>query len=491
MNKTSLALVVTALFWSVPCLGQPAGLPALSGLELAADKTDIERFRIPLNETFSASTFAYTVTVDASYTAYVLVTGRTAPGGRDSLAINGTPVGPGEPHKVALSAGVNTIDIVVASGQGGPSRTYRLTVTRKDMSGEYRTEPLGKGMWRIGDFGGFVANEDMYLIEGSERAILFDTGMGRGDLAGVVRSLTSLPVDVALTHGNRDHFLQVDRFPDRAVYMSAKDITRMPPALVTAKYKWVKDGDVLDLGGGRRFVVAEVPGHSLGSVLYIDMANKVAIIGDAISSGSMVYMFSPTCAALDEYLAGLKKLEVRVSALDGLTLLVGHHYQERTPLEGRAGKQLITDMRTAAEKVLRGELAGTPARTGRDGRVTELAQLTVGLAGLWYNPKNLVTDPAALGFLDVRTPAGNPVIPRPIFSSLQTSYAATVPPDVASIDIVPTAYNPKRRGITINGKTVASGSTFVGALGRGETTFAIAVTPEAGPVRTYTVVVTR
>ncbi len=491
MNKTSIAWLVAALFCAVPCLGQPAGLPALSGLELAADKTDIERFRIPLDEAFSASALAYTATVDASYTASVFVTARTAPGRRDSLAINGTPVGSGEPHKVALSAGVNTIDIVIAAGTGGPSRTYRLTVTQKDMSGEYRSEPLGRGMWRIRDFGGFVANEDMYLIEGGERAILFDTGMGRGDLAGFVRSLTRLPVDVALTHGNRDHFLQVDRFPDSTVYMSAKDITRLPPALVTAKYKWVKDGDIIDLGAGRRFVVAEVPGHSLGSVLYIDMANKLAITGDAISSGSMVYMFSPTCAALDEYLAGLKKLEARVSTLDGLTLLVGHHYQERTPLEGRAGRQLITDMRTAAEKVLRGELAGTPARTGRDGRFTELAQLTVGLAGLWYNPRNLVTDPAALGFLEVRTPAGRPVIPRPVFSSLQTSYTATVSPDVASVEIVPTAYDPKHRGIAINGKAVGSGATFVGELGGGDTSFAIVVTPETGPVRTYTITVTR
>jgi hydroxyacylglutathione hydrolase len=491
MNKTSIALLVTALFCASPCLAQQAGLPSLVGLDLAADKSDIERFRIPIDEAFSASTLAYHSTVDASYTAYVLVTAKTAPGRHDILSINGTPVGSGEPHKVALSAGVNTIDVSIAAGDGGLSRTYRLTVTRKDMSGEYRSEPLGKGMWRIQDFGGFISNEDMYLVEGSERAILFDTGMGRGDLAGYVKSLTRLPVDVAITHGNRDHFLQVDRFPDSTVYMSAKDVTRMPPALVTTKYKWVKDGDVIDIGAGRRFEVAEVPGHSLGSVLYIDFANKVAITGDAISSGSMVYMFGTSCAALDQYLGGLRKLEARVSALDGLTLLVGHHYQERTPLQGRAGKQLITDMRTAAEKVLRGELTGTPARTGRDGRFTELRQLTVGLAGLWYNPANLVTDPAALGFLEVRTPAGQPVIPRPIFSSLQTSYTATVAPDVARVEIVPTAYDPKHRGITINGKAVGSGATFVGELGRGETPFAIVVTPEKGPVRTYTIVVTR
>jgi hypothetical protein len=45
---------------------------------------------------------------------------------------------------------------------------------------------------------------------------------------------------------------------------------------------------------------------------------------------------------------------------------------EKVPLRDKAGKQLITDMRIAAEKVLRGELAGKPARTVRDGRVTHI-----------------------------------------------------------------------------------------------------------------------
>ena len=307
-----------------------------------------------------------------------------------------------------------------------------MTVTRKDLSKEYWSEPIGKGMWRIQDFGGYIGNEDMYLFEGKDRALLFDTGMGRGDLAAYVGKLTKLPVDVAISHGNRDHFLQVDQFPNSTVYMSELDVTRLPPELVTPRYKWIKGGDVIDIGAGRKFEVIPVPGHSLGSVLYVDFTNKIAITGDAISSGSMVYMFAPSCAALDEYLAGLKKLEERIKGLDGLTLLVGHHYQERTPLKGAAGKQLITDMRIAAEKVLRGELEGKPARTGRDGRFTELRQANVGLAGLWYNPKNLVTDPAALEFLKVQTGAGKNVIPRPVFSSFQTEYTAAVAGDAGT-----------------------------------------------------------
>jgi para-nitrobenzyl esterase len=79
-------------------------------------------------------------------------------------------------------------------------------------------------MWRILDFGGHIGNEDMYLIEGKDRAILFDTGMGRGDLGAYVKRLTKLPVDVAITHGNRGHFLQVDQFPDSTVYLSELDV---------------------------------------------------------------------------------------------------------------------------------------------------------------------------------------------------------------------------------------------------------------------------
>jgi glyoxylase-like metal-dependent hydrolase (beta-lactamase superfamily II) len=491
MNQARVSWVLIVLLFTGICLAQVKGSVTLTGLELAADKTDIERLPIKLNEKFSPSTFNYTVTVDASYTANMFITPKLSSGDYGSLKINGADVKPGEPYKVKVNPGENKFSITLAPNGGGAANTYNLAVTQKDLSKEYWSEPLGKGMWRIQDFGGCIGNEDMYLIEGKDRALLFDTGMGTGNLAAYVKTLTKLPVDVALTHGNRDHFLQVDQFPDATVYLSELDVTRLPPALVTPKYKWIKEGDVIDIGAGRKYEVIEVPGHTLGCVLYVDFANKIAITGDGISSGSMVYEFAPTCAALDQYLDGLKKAEARFKGLDGLTLLVGHHYQEKTPLRGAAGKQLITDMRTAAEKVLSGELVGKPAQTGRDGRFTELRQANVGLAGLWYNPKNLVTDPAALGFLKVQTAAGKPVIPRPIFSSFQTSYTASVTGDVAKVEITPTAYWPNHKGITINGKPVKSGAAMVVDLSNGENKLDIAVTSEKGSVRTYTIVITK
>lgn len=471
-------LLTGILLASAPALAQE-----LASLELHAVKTDIEHLPIKTDRPFAPATLNYSVTVEASYTDFLLVNARPSSGA--SLSINGNAATPGQDTKVPLALGENRITVTA-----GGSKTYQINVTRKDLAKIYTSEPIGKGMWRIKDFGGYIGNQDMYLIEGQNRAVLFDTGMGRGSLGEYVATLTKLPVDVAITHGNRDHFLQVDQFPNSIVYMSELDVTRLPPQLVTPRFHWVKGGDVIDLGG-RRFEVVNVPGHSLGSVLYIDFANKIAITGDAISSGSMVYMFAPTCGALDEYLDGLRKLEQRLKPLDAITLLVGHHYQERVPLNGKAGKQLITDMRIAAEKVLRGEAEGKLTTNTRDGRSVELRQLNEGLAGLWYNPKNLRTDPAALEFLDIRTTSGQYVIPRPVFSSFQRDYAAVVDPSATAVEITPTAYWPNHKSISINGRRARSGAPFAAVLNNGENKFEIAVTPAEGAARTYTVTLTK
>ncbi|MDQ2683909.1 MAG: MBL fold metallo-hydrolase, partial [Chloroflexota bacterium] len=44
-----------------------------------------------------------------------------------------------------------------------------------------------------------------YLVLGSARAALIDTGMGVGDIRALVESLTSLPVIVLQSHAHNDH----------------------------------------------------------------------------------------------------------------------------------------------------------------------------------------------------------------------------------------------------------------------------------------------
>ena len=45
----------------------------------------------------------------------------------------------------------------------------------------------------------------IWLVEGREKALLVDTGLGVGDLRGEVEALTDKPVIVANTHGHGDH----------------------------------------------------------------------------------------------------------------------------------------------------------------------------------------------------------------------------------------------------------------------------------------------
>ena len=52
-----------------------------------------------------------------------------------------------------------------------------------------------------------------YLLAGTKQALLIDTGLGVCDLFSAVRSLTSLPVTVALTHAHWDHIGGCNEFP--------------------------------------------------------------------------------------------------------------------------------------------------------------------------------------------------------------------------------------------------------------------------------------
>ena len=86
--------------------------PTLVGLELGADKTDIERLPIQLNEKFSPSTLSYTATVEASYTEFLYVTPKLSSNQGAAVKINGADAKPGEASKVPLSLGENKISIV-------------------------------------------------------------------------------------------------------------------------------------------------------------------------------------------------------------------------------------------------------------------------------------------------------------------------------------------------------------------------------------------
>jgi glyoxylase-like metal-dependent hydrolase (beta-lactamase superfamily II) len=490
-SRLSFAGLMTAIAFT--CItgstahAQQAGV--LSNLEIGSYKTNIEYLRFPLDQPVSSSTFEYTATVSDQYTAKFFITATTPADTEEEIKIDGNSVKPREPYPVDLKEGVTDFTITVHSPEA-PWSIYHLKVDRKDLSKVYTSEKLGEGIWRVRDFGGTRGDETFYLFEGRNRALVIDVGMGKGDLPAYLHTLTKLPIDVAITHGHGDHFGQVDEFKDSTVYISEKDVTRLPHDFITPKFHYINDGDVIDLGG-RKFEAINVPGHTLGSTIYLDRADGIAVTGDAISSGSMVYMFGGNCTALDQYAESLKHLQTKVKDVPNLALLVGHAYQERTPLTGDAGHQLIDNMLAVSEKVLAGETEGKLTESVAAYGKSELREANYELAGLWYNPKNIHTAPAALGLLDLKTKSGDFLIWKAVFASLLTSYTATMPDKSTTVEVTPTAYWPNYKSISVNGAAVKSGETKAVELTSGDNKIDIVVTGNDGSAQTYSVAIQR
>lgn len=181
-----------------------------------------------------------------------------------------------------------------------------------------------------------MGTERAYLIEGSERALLIDGLTGIGSLKSFVRELTELPVCLTLTHGHIDHAGAVYEYGE--CFMHPDDIALMYTphhSSVQERYEFVAsancnaakqympkiedvippcpvktyplyDGDIFDLGGV--FIEAiHVPGHTSGSIVYLDRASRTVYSGDACNGNTLLCLDGST--TIEEYKQGLLHLK--------------------------------------------------------------------------------------------------------------------------------------------------------------------------------------
>ena len=333
------------------------------------------------------------------------------------------------PYKAELHEGAN--EFTICLGEGAQATTYTLTINAVPLWDKYVSDEIEENVWRIRDANGFVTDEDMYLFVGEDKAMLFDTGMGEGDLYAYVNEILEaagrpegFPIEVVITHAHGDHYGKVSQFADSKVYWPVND--PVPDSLELNDVVYVSDGDIIEgpqMGGTAiTFECIEVSGHTLGSMCYLydnkeqmALTNSYIVTGDAVGSGSYVFNFGADKPAVSVFLSDLEKLEgkiakfadgfydpdqnVRASEVDGLYFLTGHSWQEtanmRTmyspmwnapkPLQHLAGIQMVRDMRIAAEKVVNGEAQGRLYTRSTSRGVEQLRQLNYREAGLWYN----------------------------------------------------------------------------------------------------------
>jgi glyoxylase-like metal-dependent hydrolase (beta-lactamase superfamily II) len=135
-----------------------------------------------------------------------------------------------------------------------------------------------------------------YLLIGTDRALLFDTGPGIYSIRAVVRGLTSLPVIVIPSHLHFDHVGDNEEFDDVRLLDTPQLRAQVHDGYFvesTAQYQlqgsfkyrvhgWIKDGETVDLGG-RSVRLLSTPGHTPDSVSLVDVGRPRLFTGDLVN----------------------------------------------------------------------------------------------------------------------------------------------------------------------------------------------------------------
>ncbi|MCJ7551394.1 MAG: MBL fold metallo-hydrolase [Anaerolineae bacterium] len=210
--------------------------------------------------------------------------------------------------------------IAVAGDQVSDEAVFRYDIEPRDRE-TFVSQQIFPGVRLIRDFG----NNKMYLVTGSERALLIDAGISTGDLRSYVQTFVGdLPLDVCITHGHPDHIAAIGQFQaDHAVTMHHADLPLLQRFKEHLQFdidmdsiQHIDEGFTFDLGD-RQLTVYHIPGHSKGCLALLDEANGILISGDAIGSNGPTIVdalwLQRSEDGVDEYLSALQVFRAKVA----------------------------------------------------------------------------------------------------------------------------------------------------------------------------------
>jgi hydroxyacylglutathione hydrolase len=153
---------------------------------------------------------------------------------------------------------------------------------------------------------------------GTDKAMMVDTGMSKGDLRACVEQITRLPISVVNTHGHFDHTGGNGWFEKSYMHPNAvKDAKNAPDNGAGYRLEYsiemVTDGHKFNLGG-RTLEVIEIPAHSPGSIAILDKENRMLFTGDELEAGQVLLHFGDT--TVERHHQNMKKLKTRSGEFD-------------------------------------------------------------------------------------------------------------------------------------------------------------------------------
>jgi glyoxylase-like metal-dependent hydrolase (beta-lactamase superfamily II) len=220
-----------------------------------------------------------------------------------------------------------------------------------------------------------------YLITGSKQALLFDTGMGIGDLKKVTGELTSLPITVLNSHTHFDHVgnnwqfdnvLGMDTAFTRESAKGSREAAQsdigpgqicgaLPKGFDPKTYEtrawhiqaYRHDGDHLDLGG-RTLEIVATPGHTPDAICLLDRAHGLLFTGDTYYQGN-IWLYAPE-TNLEAYGASVRRLAALAPEVQAV---LGAHNVPVAPAS------VLPRLAEAFEAIRAGKVKGTPGSSGK------------------------------------------------------------------------------------------------------------------------------
>lgn len=227
--------------------------------------------------------------------------------------------------------------------------------------------PIDESTWRIED--GFVR---FFLLAGTEKAMLIDSGVSSPNAKAIAEGLTSLPLILLNTHGDGDHVAGNGAF--ESFYLAQEDYENchLAERFPESRCLPVADGDLFCLGG-RTIEVISISGHTAGSIALLDRERRRLYSGDSVQSGH-IFLFGPHRKP-EQFAGSLEKLTAEASRYDRI---FPSHDAPELPAD------YVRKVAAAWEQVQTG--AVTPTRETMFG--TSIDTYTTPDCGFYCNPRD-------------------------------------------------------------------------------------------------------
>ncbi|MBO4764247.1 MAG: MBL fold metallo-hydrolase [Bacteroidales bacterium] len=249
------------------------------------------------------------------------------------------------------------------------------------------SNPAGESFDAAGEKTHFNNCSDIYLIVGSDQALLIDLS-NRIDWADnadeslraiVAERIAGKPLTITFTHNHGDHTGMLPAFVDDPAVSFAlpqADFARLAARFPEAQRRFYREGEIFDLGDMQVEAIA-VPGHTAGSMVFALKGHDILFTGDAIGSGHGVWIFNEE--GFNNYVSAVPHLIEWVENPDNgvnqdRLRIYGGHYWQKDWLDLRKGKELgmqyLRDMKALLDEMESGTAATEPSNLGRPGLET-------------------------------------------------------------------------------------------------------------------------